>query len=849
MTSFFRYSTYITLTVILSVVMGISGIFLYLAPQLPKVESLLHIKLHIPLRIYTSDGELIGEFGEKRRTPVNIKHVPDVFKNAFLAAEDDQFYQHSGISYTGLGRAVFQMVTRSRQQTGGSTITMQVAKNYFLTPERTIIRKLREIFLSLQIEAELSKDKILELYVNKIFLGHKSYGIAAAAQTYYGKNISDLTIAEMAMIAGLPKAPSIYNPLSNPERAHTRRDWIIGRMLLLEYIDQATHDEAIESPLTAVRHNINADVNAAYVAEMVRVKARELLGDGIYSDGYNIYTTINGKMQNKAQESIEKGILDYDSRHGFRGGEYRLSDLEAETKDKFFRNNRTITNLIPAIITEVTDEHITAEIADGSLILFTQDDLSDLKVFDNEDIKKTWKKLSDIIQPARAVRIRITQVANEDEGTPTKYTLTQLPKAQGALISLNSYNGAILSLVGGFEYHQSKFNRATQAKRQVGSNFKPFVYAAALANGFTAATTINDAPVVFNDSQLEGSWRPDNADKEFLGPIRLRQALYRSRNLASIRLVQRVGLTSTIDYLTKFGFDRSEIPRDLSISLGSPNFTPLQVATGFAIFSNQGYLVTPYVIQEITHSDATVIYRANPAVACDLCLEPEPELEPEESIDATKEGDIPLEYVNTDPTTSLQVVTATPSDDTPAAANDIEPTLTTPKEWLDQTPHYAPRVIDKQIAFIIDNILKDVIIRGTSQRARVLNRRDIAGKTGTTNGPTDLWFSGYTPEITTTTWIGFDDNSNLGRREYASSAALPIWIDFMKVALENREQIIHPTPSGITNVLINKETGKQAGSNDDNTMFEYIRIKNIDVIKSDAPIDSEGSEIDLEELF
>ena len=377
-------------------------------------------------------------------------------------------------------------------------------------------------------------------------------------------------------------------------------------------------------------------------------------------------------------------------------------------------------------------------------------------------------------------------------------------------------------MVGGFEFHQSKFNRATQAKRQVGSNIKPFVYAAALANGFTAATTINDAPVVFNDSQLESTWRPDNADKKFLGPIRLREALYRSRNLASVRLVQTVGLTPTINYLTKFGFDKQDIPRDLSISLGSPNFTPLQVATGFAAFSNQGYLISPYIIQEIHNSEQVTIFKANPAIACDECLV---QIEPE-IVDH-----IDLEVIDEQRSTNALSLDADTSISTQHNETLIQDTLSTPKEWLNQTPHYAPRIIDEKIAFIIDNILKDVIIRGTGQRARALNRKDIAGKTGTTNGPTDLWFSGYTPNITTTTWIGFDDNRNLGRREYASSATLPIWVNFMKTALENQKQIIHPTPSGITNILINKDTGKQASNNDTNTMFEYIRVENIDKIK------------------
>ncbi len=836
MTNFFKYLTYFTLAGLLSVVIGLCGTFLYLAPNLPEVDSLLDIQLQVPLRIYTSDAELIGEFGDKRRTPVEIEHVPETFKNAFLAAEDDLFYEHNGISYKGLGRAIFQMLTGAAQQTGGSTITQQVAKNYFLTPERKITRKLREIFLSLQIEAELSKDQILQLYVNKIFLGHRSYGISAAAQVYYGKKITELSIAEMAMISGLPKAPSAFNPISNPDRALIRRNWILGRMLGLGYINQAEYDKAHAAPITAQRHNIATEVDAPYVAEMVRQEALEKFGEAIYSDGYVIYTTINGKMQNAAQKALQNGILAYDARHGFRGGEYRLKDLDEETKNTFFENNRTIVGMIPAIVTEVSDTEISFELKGGELVTITKSELEELKIYETEDIRHKWKKLTDIIKPARAVRLKPLE-----DG---KYQLTQLPNIQGALVSLNANNGGILAITGGFEYYQSKFNRAAQAKRQIGSNVKPFVYAAALNKGYTPATLINDAPVVFNDSQLESTWRPDNADKQFLGPIRLREALYRSRNLVSVRILQQVGLVPIINYMSNFGLDKKALPRDLSLSLGSPNFTPLEVATAYAAFANQGYKITPYIIDEIRDFDNQLVFKASPSIACDDCLEEKEDeiddsilIEDSKSAETIEEKDVGNASNEADTLTADSGETEDESNQEPD--NDYTP----------EPPSYAPRIIDEKVAFIIDDILKDVIRRGTGYRARSLNRSDIAGKTGTTNGPTDAWFSGYNPNIVTSAWVGFDDNRNLGRGEYGGSAALPIWIEFMKTALDGQAIIERQPPQGITNVLISKETGKQPSADDENTMFEYIRLENLPTINNADMNDDSGESVDLDDLF
>ncbi|NRA42268.1 MAG: PBP1A family penicillin-binding protein [Pseudomonadales bacterium] len=818
----------------------IGGVYLYIKPSLPDVETLTNIQLNVPLKIYSQDKQLIGEFGEKKRDPVKIEAVPLLFKQAFLAAEDDQFYQHFGLSITGLSRAVFQKLTGSRVQTGGSTITMQVAKNYFLSPERTIIRKVREIFLALQIEADLSKDQILELYVNKIFLGHKSYGIGAAAKVYYGKDINQLSLAEMAMIAGLPKAPSRFNPLSNPERALIRRNWILGRMLNLGYIDQAAFDQASSAAISAEKRRNGLDLHAPYVAEMARQKAFEMFGEEIYSAGYVIFTTIDSQLQQAAKQALQQGIQAYDQRHGFRGAEYRLKDTSAESLTRFFSRNRIITELKPAVVTAVTDEFITLTLSDNSQVQLDADSLASVALYENEDVKRKWRKLSDIIQMGRAVRLK-----QLEDGS---FTISQIPKVQGAFVALDPNNGAILAMRGGYEYYQSKFNRATQAKRQIGSNIKPFIYAAALNQGFTAASLINDAPVVFNDAQLESSWRPGNADSRFLGPIRFREALYRSRNLVSVRLLQQIGLNPMISYLSRFGFEKSALPRDLSLSLGSATFTPLTVANAYAVFANQGFKVEPHLIDEIIRINHGTEYKFNPLIACENCLA---NIAPQDlSNGGTTSTSEDVETMTNLSATKVPEHSAPDSDEqTPANISIQADEYLALSTAVEQAPRYAERVIDRRVAFIIDDILKDVVKRGTATKAKQLNRPDIAGKTGTTNGPTDAWFTGYAPDIVASAWVGFDDNSNLGRREYGGSAALPIWIEFMQTALANYSIKSRTLPEGIANVLINKQTGRLADPSDSVTEFEYIREENLEQLMNDTSNSASIEDQQIEELF
>lgn len=823
MTKFFKYITYVTITGFACVILAIGGAYFYLAPSLPNVDSLTDIRLQIPLRVYSSDHQLIGEFGDKRRTPIGYEDVPKTMTHAFLAAEDDNFYNHYGISPKGLARAVFQTLTRAKQRSGGSTITQQVAKNYFLTPEKTISRKLREIFLALQMEQQLSKDQILELYVNKIFLGHRAYGIAAASQVYYGKPVNELTTAQYAMIAGLPKAPSKYNPLANPSRALTRRNWILSRMLKLDYITEDAYQTAINEPLSAQRHNIAIDLNAPYVAEMARRYALKKLGSKATTDGYRIITTISAPLQEKAQSSIKKGLHAYDQRHGLRPFETHLAPLNETSKKTFFASNSNPGNTQAAIVTNNQNQALQAELENGETITLTwKNGLNKIQRYINENSRKpAFKKSEDIAKIGDV--IRVTQDKNN------KWTLTQIPKAEAALISISPHNGSIQALVGGYDFYKSKFNRATQATRQVGSVIKPLIYSAALENGMTTATIINDAPVVFNDKQLEGTWRPKNSGN-FHGPTRLRKALYLSRNLVSIRILRQTGINKTIKYLDQFGLDKNRLPNNLTLALGSAAFTPLDIATAYATFANGGYKVSPYLISEVYDGDDQLIYKASPAIACDRCLENKNQAEATsidtiiktENIIETKE----IKETENTPPTSTNVVTYTPA-----------------------APTYAKRIMSQQVAFLMDNILHDVTRKGTGWHAgRDLKRYDIAGKTGTTNGPTDAWFSGYHKNLVTTTWLGFDDNAKIGRGEYGGSAALPIWIDFMQLALKDQPRTTTEPPPGIVSVLIDKDSGKRARPGSNNSMFEYIQEELLPNIPEEEHL-PDNEELEMEEIF
>jgi len=775
----------------------LSGMYLYLAPRLPSVDTLREVKLQTPLRIYSKNLKLIGEFGEKRRVPVTLKETPPLFIKAVLAAEDDRFYLHGGVDAQSLLRALTQLVSSGEIQTGGSTITMQVARNFFLSSNQTFARKFNEILLALQIERELSKDEILELYINKIYLGSRAYGIGAAAQVYYGKKVSELNLSQLAVIAGLPKAPSTNNPLSNPDKARIRRNWILGRMQKLGYIDQTQHDNAIAEPVIATYHELPLDIDAPYISEMARQFALDKLGDVAYTDGYQIITTVDESLQSVAQIAVAQGAFDYDKRHGYRGVEKSIP-INSSAKD----NQSLLTTLgqipavgsaLPAIVLDRNAKTVTALLATNEQINLSWPDIQNKwsRYIDEDHTGSLPEKSGDLFKPGDL--IRVTQPRSKI------WELSQIPQVQAALISLNPDNGAIISLVGGFNFQQSKYNRIIQANRQPGSNFKPFFYTTALENGFTAASLINDSPLVFNDNTLENTWRPENSGDEFMGPIRLRKALYNSRNLVSIRLLKALGIEKAVNGATRFGFTADQLPKNLSLALGSLSIPPITIATGYASFANGGYKIEPYLVDTILDSDNHVVYKAAPVTVCRTCSDEE--------------------------------LTESPSTNIP------------------QT--HAQRIIDNRTVFIMDSILKDVIKKGTGTKALALKRGDIAGKTGTTNGPSDVWFSGYNPTLVTTTWMGFDNNQNLGKQEYGGSAALPIWMDYMQAALAGTPEKYYPQPDGLVTVRIDEKTGLRARPGQADALFEIFRSEDVPPEATDksAPVNTKSSEPLPEDMF
>lgn len=748
----------------------LASFYLYLAPTLPSAEKLKTTQLQTPLRIYTADNKKIAEFGEKRRTPVSMDEVPDTFINAFIAAEDNRFFEHGGIDFKGLARATGQLISTGQIVSGGSTITMQVAKNFFLSRERTFIRKFNEIFLALQIENALSKNDILELYLNKIYLGNRAYGIHAAAQVYYGKQIDQLSIAEMAMIAGLPKAPSRYNPLANAERALIRRNWILDRMSELGMITGEQYATAINAPITAIYHGGSVDLAAPYLAEMARLETIQRFGNEAYTSGLSVYLTIHSEHQAAANRAVKSGLDNYDKRHGYRGPINQLSEEQlANTsfvKD-LLRNTKVASQHRAAVITKIEPELATVVFGNGETGHLKLEDAKWAAPFITVNrVGNAPESLLDAFNIGDVI-----ELSEETDGTGVKrWALAQTPEVQGALVSLSPKDGAIQALVGGYDFKLSHYNRATQAKRQPGSNFKPFIYLAALEHGNTAATLINDAPIVFDDKNLEAVWRPENSSGKFYGPTRLRQALYNSRNLVSIRLLKRLGIKKAVSVIRKFGFDPNSLPKDLSLALGSAGITPMEIAAGYSMLANGGHYIEPYLVARIENSFGEVIYRANPYTVCDPC-----ELE------------------------------------------------TTEDSKQDQNPRPAPRIANQQAMYILHSMLKDVITKGTGRRALVLKRDDLAGKTGTTNDQKDAWFSGFNTELQTSVWVGFDNPRTLGRREYGARAALPIWIDYMKVALQGKESAHMARPEGIITARINPKTGNLAQPGDSGAIFELFR--------------------------
>ncbi|AIS18528.1 peptidase [Pseudomonas rhizosphaerae] len=771
------------LAVVCGLLLVLSGAFLYLSPSLPSVDALRSVELQIPLRVFSSDGKLIAEFGEMRRSPIKFAEIPPHFIQALLSAEDDNFENHYGVDPSSLMRAASQLVRSGHIQTGGSTITMQVAKNYFLTSERSFSRKITEILLALQIERQLTKDEILELYVNKIYLGNRAYGIEAAAQVYYGKSIRDVSLAQMAMIAGLPKAPSRFNPLANPVRSKERRDWILGRMFRLGKIDEASYNAAIGEPLNASYHVPTPEVSAPWIAEMARAEMVGRYGSEAYTQGFNVTTTVPSNLQEDANHAISAGLIAYDQRHGYRGPEARLPGKTPREWAQELTRQRPLNGLEPAIVTKVDKTGITVLTRDDKQASIAWDSMKWARPFMNTNsVGRMPAQPSDVAQVGDLIRVQ-----RQADDT---LKFSQVPTVQSALVSLDPRTGAIRALVGGFSFEQSNYNRAMQAKRQPGSSFKPFIYSAALDKGYTPATLVNDAPIVFVDESVDKVWRPKNDTNTFLGPIRLREALYKSRNLVSIRVLQSLGVDSTIDYISKFGFNKQDLPRNLSLALGTATLTPMEIATGWSVFANGGYKVSPYLIERIDSRNGETLFRANPPTV------------PADEVAAA----------------SPQTAPGTPAPE--AAPIGVDATLT---PGAPPAPAIAERVIDGRTAFILTSMLEDVIKKGTGRRAMALGRTDLAGKTGTTNDSKDAWFSGYNADYITTVWSGFDQPETLGRHEFGGTVSLPIWMTYMAAALKDKPAHVQPEPEGILSLRVDPLSGRAAAPGTPGAYFELFK--------------------------
>ncbi len=811
-------------------------IYAVMVPELPSIEHLEDTQYQVPLRIYDRNEILLAEFGEHRRIPVVFDKIPRHLIDAVVSVEDDQFWNHHGVDFYALLAAVYEVVTTGRKTRGGSTITMQVARNFFLSPEQTYARKFNEILLALKIESELSKDKIIELYLNKIFLGHRAYGISAASQVYYDKKLKDLTLAQSAMIAGLPKAPSKYNPISNPERSLIRRNYILGRMRILEYIDAEAFELALEEPITAELHRTRTIAEAQYVSEQVRAQLFKQYGEEVYKAGLKVYTSIDGELQAVANQALRNNLIDYTRRHGYRGviDKIDLNEINEDPFDEDLVTDQRVGGLRKGVVISVNEEIAAA--ADGSSevipasasipisnyeqinVLFVGGIDGAAKFIDVDNRGPKPVKVGDVLAVGDVVWL---------ENRDAKWLLADVPRVEGALVSIDPSDGGIRAMVGGFDYFKNKFNRATQARRQPGSNFKPFIYSAALEKGFTAATIINDAPVVFDDDSLEATWRPENYSGKFYGPTRLREALVKSRNLVSIRILQAIGLRYAINYIQRFGFEREQMPYDLSLALGSGSFSPLQIVRAYSVFSNGGYLIDPYIIDRVESGSGEVIFQNHPRTVCQDC-----ETENLDELAATEAAAAEAQEIEQ----STEVATLSEEEQLEAAELSALDGTATEAVEAEIVSQYAPRVISAQNAFIMRSMMREVVQRGTAVRAKALGRKDIAGKTGTTNDQLDAWFSGYNDQVVTTSWVGFDNQRSMGNRETGGRAALPMWIEFMRKALDGRPENLQEQPEGLVTIRIDAESGKRADLSTRKSLFEVFRVeyapRELEVVKT-----------------
>ena len=699
----------------------ISVVLVLTYPNLPSLEILTDYRPKIPLRVYTADGHLIGEFGEERRAIVRFEDVPVIMKQAILAAEDERFYQHGGVDALGIVRAAVSNLLGGGRRQGASTITQQVAKNFFLSSEKTYSRKLYEALLAFKIEHSLTKDQIFELYINQIYLGQRAYGFAVAAQVYFGKPLKELTIAEAAMLAGLPKAPSAFNPVVNPKRASLRQQYVLRRMRELDFIDAKQYEAALKQPLVVKRETNDYAVHAEYVAEMARQMAAERFPEDVYSRGLRVYTTITRADQEAAYASLRRNVFDYDRRHGYRGAEAYadLSEIKSEQDealDELLQDYHDSEDLHPAVVLQADTKQIRAYRRGGEVVTITGDGL-----------KFAARMIDEKAPPNK--RLRRGAIIRVQKDEKENWRIMQMPEVESAFLSVDPQNGAIRSLVGGFDFGRNKFNHATQAWRQPGSSFKPFIYSAALEKGFTPVSIVEDEPISFPAS-VTGSqaWEPKNYDGKYEGPMRLRTALAKSKNMVSIRLLQASGVHFVQDYVTRFGFDADKHPAYLTMALGAGSVTPWQMVTAYSVFANGGYKIQPFIVSQIRDDKDQVIAEAQPQTAGDESL----------------------------------------------------------------------LVIDPRNAYLMDSMLRDVTLYGTAARASAtLKRRDLAGKTGTTNEHVDAWFCGYQRTAVGCSWIGFDQPKNMGGGETGGSAALPAWIGYMGKALKDAPQSFMPVPDGL----------------------------------------------------
>jgi penicillin-binding protein 1A len=784
-------------------VASIIATYFWLKDDLPDVATLKDVRLQTPMQVFTADGELISQFGEQRRIPLTLAEMPPLLIQAFLATEDARFYEHPGIDVIGIMRAATVVATSGELSQGASTITQQLARNFFLSREKKLIRKIKEIFLAFHIEQLLTKDEILELYLNKIELGHRAFGVGAAAQVYFGKTVQELTVDEMAIIAGLPKAPSVLNPVRSASNARARRNVVLGRMLDTGAIDRATYDAAIAAPVTSRLHGAQITASAPYIAEMVRQQMVDRFGEEVaYTEGFRVYTTINSKDQAIARRALQQNLYDYDERHGYRGPVAELWQSQLQQTDAaepvFSEKNRPepaeinayldrqqgIEDLIPAIVLDVKQQSAIVLLKGGQLQELSWDGLKWARSFITDERQGTAPKTAAaILKPGQHILVR-----QQDD----VWRLSQIPAASSALVAIDPKDGAIRSLVGGYSFAQSQFNRVTQAKRQVGSNIKPFIYSAALEHNYTLASLINDAPIHHWDAGAGIAWRPRNSPAVYDGPIRIREALAKSKNVVSIRLLRGIGIDATIEQLLKFGFSAADLPRNETLALGSASSTPLEVVTGYAVFANGGFLVQPYVVDKVLNAEDKVIFQHQPLLACEAC--------------AQTDGEMPVQA--------------------------------------------APRVISAQNAFLIADALKSSIWgggdwrqgtgwNGTAWQLQNLRRRDLAGKTGTTNDSKDTWFSGFNSDLAVTSWVGFDDanrslgralwNANLGREQSAGAesgarTAMPAWQNFMRQILPAYPEKTVTPPVGISSVRIDLATGLLSRSTDHTSSFEFFKL-------------------------